>query len=103
MSRGGDTRYPKGQSGNLRGRPRKAPPGAVSAFDVIIDQRITVTQNGVARELTVDEALQHETLTAAFKGKRQPTRTVLGWIETRDKARRALRPQFPENSYRARV
>ena len=96
MSGGGDTRFRKGQSGNPNGRPRKATPAA-SAFDVVIDQVITVTQNGVEREFTVDEALQLQTYQAALKGQRLAVRAVLRMIEQREKAlaKRSPPPRKP--------
>ncbi len=96
MNRGPDGRFTQGRSPNPAGRPRKASPAAASAFDVILDQMVPVTQDGVAREVTVEEALQHETLRAALKGQRRAFRAVLGWIDARERARGALRPQFPE-------
>ena len=60
MSRGGTTRFRSGESGNLKGRPRK-PAAQKSAFDLVIDRTLTVIQNGVERELTIDEALQQKT------------------------------------------
>lgn len=84
MSRGGDTRFRKGQSGNPKGRPRKTAPAA-SAFDIIFDKVLTVTQNGIERELTVEEALQQRTYQDALAGNRSARREVLKMIAKREK------------------
>lgn len=97
MSRGGDTRFAKGSSGNPAGRPKQRRPH-VSAFDIIFDKTLTVTQNGVERELTVDEALQLQTYQAALKGSKMAIRQVLKMIEKREAAlaKRSLPvPQCP--------
>lgn len=78
-------RWPKGQSGNPAGRPKARRPH-VSAFDIIFDKSLTVTQNGIERDLTVDEALQLQTYQAALKGKRMAIRQVLKMIEKREAA-----------------
>jgi hypothetical protein len=91
LSRGGDTRFRTGQSGNPAGRPRKRRPH-VSAFDIIFDKTLTVTQGGVERELTVDEALELQTYQAALKGSRMAIRAVLKMIEKREVAMAALAP-----------
>jgi len=83
MSRGGQSRFQKGRSGNPAGRPKKQQPH-VSAFDVIFDKTLTVTQGGVARELTVDEALQLQTYQAGLKGSRMAVRTILKMIAKRE-------------------
>ena len=80
-----DTRFRKGQSGNPRGRPKKRRPHN-SAFDIIFDKRLTVTQTGKERELTVDEALELQTYQAALKGSRMAIRKVLKMIEKREAA-----------------
>jgi hypothetical protein len=85
-------RFVKGQSGNPRGRPKKRRPN-VSAFDIIFEKRLTVTQGGVERELTVDEALQFQTYHAALKGSKMAIRTVLKMIEKREVALRKLAPE----------
>lgn len=96
MSRGGDTRFRKGQSGNPAGRPKVRRPH-VSAFDIVFDKTLTVTQNGIERELTVDEALQLQTYQAALKGSKMAMRSVLKMIEKREAAlaKRNLAPVKP--------
>jgi hypothetical protein len=92
-------RFQKGQSGNPAGRPKKRRPH-VSAFDVIFDKTLTVAQNGVERELTVDEALQLQTYQAALKGSKMAVRAVLKMIEKREAAlaARAPRPEPQKGS-----
>ena len=91
MNRGGDTRFRTGQSGNPAGQPKKRRPH-VSAFDIIFDKTLTVTQGGVERELTVDEALQLQTYQAALKGSRMAVRAVLKMIEKRELVLAAQNP-----------
>lgn len=78
-------RFEKGQSGNPAGRPKARRPHN-SAFDIIFDKTLKVTQGGVERELTVDEGLQLQTYQAALKGTKMAIRTVLKMIEKREKA-----------------
>ena len=85
MSRGSDTRWEKGRSGNPAGRPAKRRPH-VSAFDIIFDKVLTVTQGGQERELTIDEALQLQTYRAALNGSRMAIRKILKMIEKREEA-----------------
>ena len=80
------TRFRKGQSGNPRGRPRKKPDPTPSAFDVVIDRTLTIVQDGVPREVTVDEALQHQTYQDAIAGNRAARREVLKMIAKREQA-----------------
>ena len=82
---GGVGRFEKGQSGNPAGRPKARRPHN-SAFDIIFDKTLTITQGGVERELTVDEALQIQTYQAALKGSKMAVRAVLKMIEKREKA-----------------
>jgi len=86
-------RFEKGRSGNPAGRPKARRPH-VSAFDIIFDRTLTVSQNGVERELTVDEALQLKTYQAALKGSKMAVRAVLKMIEKREVAMvKAMPPQ----------
>ena len=84
-------RFEKGRSGNPSGRPRTRRPH-ISAFDIIFDKVLTATQNGIERELTVDEALQLQTYQAALKGSKLAVRAVLKMIEKREAAMAKLAP-----------
>lgn len=84
-------RWQKGQSGNPAGRPRTRRPH-ISAFDIIFDKSLTVTQNGVERELTVEEVLELKTYQAALKGSKMAVRSVLKMIEKREAALAKLAP-----------
>lgn len=97
MKGGADTRFQKGQSGNPGGRPKKRRPH-VSAFDIVFDKSLTVTQNGKVRELTVDEGLQLQTYQAALKGSRMAIRQVLKMIAKREDAL-AKRDKNPPRSF----
>lgn len=88
---GGGTRFQKGRSGNPGGRPKVRRPN-VSAFDIVFDRTLTVVQNGVERDLTVDEALQLQTYQAAIKGSKMAIRTVLKMIEKRETALAKIAP-----------
>lgn len=87
-----DTRFKPGQSGNPRGRPKERRPHN-SAFDIILDKSLAVTQGGRERELTVDEALELQTYQAALKGSRMAIRKVLKMIEKRENVLRAREKQ----------
>lgn len=91
-------RFVKGQSGNPSGRPKARRPN-ISAFDIIFDKTLIATQNGVERELTVDEALELQTYQAALKGNRMAVRTVLKMIEKREVALKKAAPP-PVRKYR---
>ena len=85
----GTGRFLKGHSGNPKGRPRKqtTPPDArCSAFEIVFEKRVTVTQGGVDQELSVEEALQLRTYQDALAGKRAAQRAVLKMIAKREKA-----------------
>ena len=87
----GAGRFEKGRSGNPAGRPKARRPHN-SAFDIIFDKTLTVTQGGVERELTVDEGLQLQTYQAALKGSKMAVRAVLKMIEKREVAIARLNP-----------
>lgn len=81
------TRFQKGTSGNLKGRPRKGvPETSGSAFDILIDKTLTVTRHGLPYEATVEQALQHQTYKDAIAGKRSAIREVMKMIAKREEA-----------------
>jgi hypothetical protein len=86
-------RFPKGTSGNPKGRPKSRLASAVSAFDIIMDRTLTVTQGGKPREVTVEEALQHRTYQEAVNGNRAAQREVLKMIAKREKWLATRRPR----------
>jgi hypothetical protein len=81
--------FQKGQSGNPKGRPRKQtalPDATPSAFEIVFEKRVTVTQGGIDQELSVEEALQLRTYHDALAGNRVTRRAVLKMIAKREKA-----------------
>jgi hypothetical protein len=84
-------RFQKGESGNPAGRPKARRPH-ISAFDIIFDKTLTVTRDGIERELTVDEALHLQTYQAALKGSKMAVRAVLKMIAKREMALGKLAP-----------
>ena len=67
--------FPKGRSGNPKGRPTSSRASKASAFEVI--KTLTVDDGGGTREITVEEALQQRTYRDALAGKRMAQREVL--------------------------
>lgn len=87
------SRFPKGQSGNPKGRPKKrASPAVTSAFDIIVDKTLMITRNGEPQEVSVEEALQHRTYKDAIAGNRSARRDVLKMIAKREQALAKLTP-----------
>jgi hypothetical protein len=87
------TRFRKGESGNPKGRPRSNPPDSSSAFNVVFDRTLTLTQGGKPREVAVEEALQHRTYQDAIAGNRAARREVLKMIAKREKWLAAKAPK----------
>ncbi len=69
------------------------PGPSTSAFDGVIDRSLPVMQNGKAREVTVEEALQHRTYQDAIGGNRAARREVLKMIAVREKWLAAKAPK----------
>lgn len=92
-----NTRFKPGQSGNPKGRPPRPRRPDVSAFEIVLDKRMTATIGGKERELTVEEVLQQQTLKDALAGKRMAIRKVLKMIEKREVALAKKSPPPPRN------
>src|SRR6202521_3965857 len=94
--------FPKGRSGNLKGRPISSRPPKSSAFEVLVEKTITVADRGATREITIEEALQQRTYRDAVAGKRMAQREVLKWIMRREvwlarHAPKASRPMITQH------
>lgn len=82
-------RFQKGHSGNPKGSPRKQialRDTARSAFEIVFEKRVTVSQGGVDQDLSVEEALRLRTYRDALAGKRAAWREILKMIKEREKA-----------------
>src|SRR5689334_1513589 len=78
-------RFSKGTSGNKKGRPKSRLPTSPSAFDIVLDRTLTVTEGGKPRQVPVEEAVQHQTYQKAITGNRAAQREVLKMIAKREK------------------
>jgi hypothetical protein len=89
--------FPKGRSGNLKGRPRGSRVATGSAFEVLLDRTLTVPdRGGGTREITVEEALQLRTYQDAVAGKRMAMRDVMKWIIKRQAWLAKHEPKTPQ-------
>ena len=61
------TRFKKGRSGNLKGRPRKKP-DLYSELTKVLREKVTLTQDGQPEKVTVQEALWLRLRTEALHG-----------------------------------
>ena len=84
--------FQKGRSGNPGGRPKKIQANNGSAFAIILDKTLTLSRDGVSREIALEEALQHRTYQDALAGKRLAVREVLRWVEKRERWLAKKRP-----------
>jgi hypothetical protein len=74
----------KGSSPNPGGRPAASPAPQSSAFEVLVEKTLTVTDRTGTREIAIEEALQRQTYERALNGDRMAARDVLKWITKRD-------------------
>jgi hypothetical protein len=76
--------FGKGRSGNPGGRPTASPTPQPSAFEVLVEKTLTVTDGNGTREITIVEALQQQTYQRALAGEPMAAREVLKWIKERE-------------------
>jgi Family of unknown function (DUF5681) len=88
--------FPKGRSGNPKGRPRGSRVPTGSAFEVLVDKTLTVPDRGGTREITLEEALQQRTYQDALAGKRMAMREVMKWITKREAWLAKHEPKAPQ-------
>jgi hypothetical protein len=76
--------FSKGSSPNPGGRPVASPAPQPSAFEVLVEKTLTVTDRAGTREITLEEMLQQQTYQRALAGVGMSVREVLKWIMKRD-------------------
>jgi Family of unknown function (DUF5681) len=76
--------FSKGRSPNPGGRPTSSPTAQASAFEVLLEKTLTVTDRTGTREISIEETLQQQTYQRALKGERMAVREVMKWIIKRD-------------------
>ena len=91
--------FPKGRSGNPKGRPTSSRASNASAFEVIMEKTLIVDDRGGAREITMEEALQQRTYQDALEGKRPAMREVLRWIKKREAWLAEHMPNVPRHDF----
>jgi Family of unknown function (DUF5681) len=76
--------FSKGRSGNPGGRPTDLRAPRSSAFEVLVEKTLTVTDRIGTREITMEEMLQQQTYQRALAGVRMAVREVVKWIMKRE-------------------
>lgn len=108
------TRFPKGQSGNLKGRPRRAVPQsdvpAQSNQDDLLraalNRTVEITDRGVSRSVTAAELVLQRQIADASKGSVTAQREILfaaRALEARDQARAAAEAELDVRVFNAIV
>jgi hypothetical protein len=67
------TQFKKGQSGNPRGHPRGAK-NLATVLGEVLDEKVTITENGRRRTITKAEAMLNGLLTTRFRAMRRSRR-----------------------------
>src|SRR5208282_747489 len=73
------TRFRPGQSGNPRGRPKRAR-GLAALVDRVLDEKVEATENGKSRRMTKRVAAMKQLVNRAVKGDHRATQLVVALI-----------------------
>jgi len=74
------TQFAPGKSGNPRGRPKGS--GSLAAtLNGVFSRKVTLTENGKTRRVTVLEALCHRTTNDGLRGDKQALKLALSYYE----------------------
>jgi hypothetical protein len=60
-----ETRFPKGQSGNPRGRPRKSPQSDAILVREVLSEMISIAEHGKKQKLPLRELIERQLYAAA--------------------------------------
>jgi hypothetical protein len=71
------TQFQPGQSGNRSGRPKQAPSMA-RLLRRDLDRKVTITENGKTRKITLEEAALRQITTKAAKGDTKALQMLIG-------------------------
>ena len=93
------TRFKKGQSGNLRGRPRGRT--RELPYEAVLGQMVTIRDGGVEKRLPADEAFLLYMMKNGLGEDVTAARTLLGTMEQADAVGWTVRPNAVR-SHRAR-
>lgn len=80
------TRFRKGQSGNPKGRPKKAR-GVRNLLEAALSQQVTINQSGRTMQISKSEALILSLITKGIKGDIRAAAQVLRLMEEHETVR----------------
>jgi len=90
-------RFKSPNSGNPRGRPKKIRQPPLSPIDTVLSETVTALQDGMQRDLTLQDAVEFSLLKEAFAGKKMAQRKIMTMIEKRHAARIKKNGALPRN------
>jgi hypothetical protein len=85
------TRFKKGRSGNPRGRPRRHHRNLATIFDAVLEEKVTIIENGRRRQISKREAILRQYLNRAIQGEGKELQIVTRLL-SRDNSELGLEP-----------